>query len=235
MSFDPYEFDRSYRSEEDYPLGLYMSNVFLWMFLGLMITFGVAIGCWISGAALVVLSVGGFLLITVAQFVAVIVLSAMLEKMSVGAERGWFIAYSVLTGVTISVNLYVFELGSLVFVFLVTALFFGALGLYGHRTRSDLSGLRPYLISGLVVLIIYGIISIFIPVGAADMVMTLGGVLLFLAFTAYDMQRSRYFYDVYRYDQAMLEKAAVFSALQLYLDFINLFLRLLRYLGKRRD
>jgi FtsH-binding integral membrane protein len=212
-----------------------MSNVFLWMFLGLMITFGVAIGTWMSGVALVVLSMGGFLGITIAQFVAVIALSAFVEKLSVGAARGWFIAYSVLTGLTVSVNLYVFELGSLVFVFLITALFFGALGLYGHRTQSDLSGLRPYLISGLVVLIVYGIISIFVPMGVADVVMTLGGVLLFLAFTAYDVQRSRYFYEMYRYNSAMLEKAAIYSALQLYLDFINLFLRLLRYLGKRRD
>ena len=88
MSFNPYEFDHSYRSEGDYPLGLYMSNVFLWMFLGLMITFGVAIGAWLSGVALVVLSMGGFLGITIAQFVAVIALSAFVEKLSVGAARG---------------------------------------------------------------------------------------------------------------------------------------------------
>ena len=235
MSFNPYEFDRSYRVEGDYPFGLYMSNVFLWMFLGLMITFGVAIGAWMSGVALVVLSFGGFLGITIAQFVSVIALSAFVERLSVGAARGWFVAYSVLTGLTVSVNLYVFELGSLVFVFLITALFFGALGLYGHRTQSDLSGLRPYLISGLVVLIVYGIISIFIPMGVADVAMTLVGVLLFLAFTAYDVQRSRYFYEAYLHNHAMLEKVAIYSALQLYLDFINLFLRLLSYLGKRRD
>ena len=235
MSFDPYDFDRSHRAESDYPVGQYMSNVFLWMFLGLMITFGVAIGGWMTGISLVLLAGFGPWVILVAQFVAVIALSAFVEKLSVGAARGWFVAYSVLTGLTVSQWLYIFELGSLVFVFLLTAAFFGAFGLYGLRTQSDLSGLRPYLVGGLVVLIVYGLISIFFPMGVMDAVMTLGGVLLFLAFTAYDMQRSLFFYEMYRYDSAMLEKAAIYSALELYLDFINLFLRLLQYVGKRRD
>lgn len=232
MNENPYE----YRSaEENYPLGLYLSNVFLWMCLGLMITFGVAIGGWMTGLAILVLSGIGPLLLLVGQLVAVLALSAFVERLSVGAAKGWFVAYSVLTGLTLSVYLYIYELGSLVFVFLLTAVFFGALGLYGHRTRSDLSGLRPYLICGLVILLIFGIISLFVPLGAVDTVMTLGGVVVFLAFTAYDVQNCQRFYFAYQHDPEMLEKASIYSALELYLDFINLFLRLLRYLGKRRD
>ena len=232
MNHNPYE----YRGGEgSYPLGLYLSNVFLWMCLGLMITFGVAVACWLTGLAVVVLTSVGSLLLLVGQLVAVLALSAFVEKLSVGAAKGWFVAYSVLTGLTLSVNLYVYELGSLVFVFLITAVFFGVLGLYGHMTGSDLAGLRPYLICGLVILLVFGLLSLFVPMGAVDTVMTLGGVVLFLAFTAYDVQNCQRFYFAYQHDQEMLEKAAIYSALELYLDFINLFLRLLRYLGKRRD
>lgn len=232
MNHDPYQYKGG---EGSYPLGLYLSNVFLWMCLGLMITFGVAIGCWMTGLAILMLSGVGPLLLLVGQLVAVLVLSALIEKLSVGAAKGWFVAYSVLTGLTLSVNLYVYELGSLVFVFLLTAVFFGVLGLYGHMTGSDLSGLRPYLICGLVILLVFGIVSLFVPMGAMDTAMTLGGVVLFLAFTAYDVQNCQRFYFAYQHDQEMLEKASIYSALELYLDFINLFLRLLRYLGKRRD
>ena len=85
-------------------------------------------------------------------------------------------------------------------------------------------------------LLVYGLITLFVPgLGMLDAVMTLGAVALFLAYTAYDMQNVERYYYFYRHDPGMLEKAAIFSALQLYLDFINLFIRLLRFLGKRKD
>lgn len=236
MSFDPYEFDRSYRPAQQYPFDLYLSNTFLWMFLGLMITFGVAILCWMTGISLLVLYGVGHILVAVAQLVVVVYLSARIEHMSIGTARGCFVAYSLLTGLTISVYLYLFELSSLVFVFLLTAVFFGAMGAYGRFTQSDLSGLRPILVSGLIMVIVYGLLSLFLPVlHGVDHVMTLGSILLFLAFTAYDVQMIRRYYHYYSGYPDMLDKAAVFSALQLYLDFINLFLRLLRYVGRRRD
>ena len=237
MSFDPYEFDRGYPSSEDgYPLGLDMSNTFLWMFLGLMITFGVALAGWLTGIASLAFTMGGHVVLLILQLGVVLLLGGMIENMSVGAAKACFIAYSALTGMTFSTYFYIFELGSLIFVFLVTAVFFGVFGLYGHLTQSDLSGLRPTLISGLVMLIVYGIISLFVPgLGILDGIMTLGAVALFLAYTAYDMQAIQHYYYYYRNDPDMLEKASVFSALQLYMDFINLFIRLLRYVGKRKD
>lgn len=237
MSFDPYEFDRSPNTfEGDDHLGLHRSNTFLWMFLGLMITFGVAIAGWMTGVAPIVFSSVGSLLLLIVQLVVVVFLTAMIENMSVGAAKACFVAYSALTGLTFSVYFYLFELGSLIFVFLVTAVFFGVFGLYGRLTQTDLSSLRPILLSGLVVLLVYGMITLFVPgLGMLDAVMTLGAVALFLAYTAYDMQKVERYYYYYRHDPEMLEKAAIFSALQLYLDFINLFVRLLRYLGKRKD
>ena len=237
MSFDPYEFDRSYPYDQGgYPMGLFLSNTFLWMFLGLMITFGVALAGWLTGFAPLIFMLGGHLFLLIAQLVVVVLLSAMIEKLSVGAAKLCFVLYSALTGVTFSTYFYMFELGSLIFVFLATAVFFGVFGLYGHLTQTDLSGLRPVLISGLVVLLVYGIIALFVPgLGILDGIMTLGAVGLFLAYTAYDMQAIQHYYYCYRHDSAMLEKASIFAALQLYLDFINLFIRLLRFVGKRKD
>lgn len=236
MSFDPYQFDRSYPSTEGYPFGLYLSNTFLWMFLGLMLTFGVALCGWMTGMSSLIFALGGHLFLLIAQLGLVIALGGLIEKMSVGAAKACFIAYSVLTGVTFSTYFYMFELGSMIFVFLATAVFFGVFGLYGHLTQTNLSGLRPVLISGLVVLLVYGIITLFVPgLGILDGIMTLGAVALFLAYTAYDMQAIQHYYYCYRHDPDLLEKASIFAALQLYLDFINLFIRLLRYVGKRKD
>lgn len=236
MSFDPHEFDRSYPISGDYPFSLYLSNTFLWMFFGLMLTFGVALLGWMTGTAMLVFAMGGHVILLIAELVVVVLLSAMVEKMSVGMAKACFIAYSVLSGMTFSTYFYLFELGSMVFVFLITAVFFGVFGLYGHLTKTDLSFLRPALISGLAVLIVYGLLTLLVPgLTALDGIMTLGAVALFLAYTAYDMQKVQYYYSCYQYDPEMLEKAAIFSALELYLDFINLFIRLLRYIGKRRD
>ena len=233
MSFDPYEFDCS-RGVSN--MGLFMSNTFLWMFLGLMITFGVALAGWMTGVAPLIFTLGGHLFLLIAQLVVVVALSAMIHKLSVGAARLCFVTYSVLNGITFSTYFYLFELGSMIFVFLATAVFFGVFGLYGTLTQTDLSSLHPILLSGLVVLIVYGIITLFVPgLGLLDGIMTLGAVALFLAYTAYDMQNIQHFYYDYRHDPAMLEKASIFAALQLYLDFINLFIRLLRILGRRRD
>lgn len=237
MSFDPYEFDRSYSpAEERYPLRLFMSNTFLWMFLGLMVTFGVAIVCWMTGITRYTLYYGAQLIILAAQLVLVLVLSSRVERMSVGAARVCFLAYSVLTGVTISVYLYLFELTSLVFIFLATALYFGALGLYGHFSRSDLSSLRPILVGGLILMIVYGLITWFVtPARGVDQIMSLVGIALFLGFTAYDVKMIKNYYQYYCGYPDMLEKASIFSALSLYLDFINLFLYLVRFMGKRKN
>ena len=237
MSFDPYDFDRTPNTfESGYPLGLHLSNTFLWMFLGLMITFGVALAGWMMGIGPIVFSTIGSIALLVVQLVVVVALSAMIEKMSTGAAKACFIAYSALTGLTFTVYFYLFELGSMIFVFLLTAVFFGVFGLYGRMTQTDLSSLRPILISGLIVLLVYSLVTLFVPgLGMLDGVMTLGAVALFLAYTAYDMQKVEQYYYYYQHDPEMLEKTAIFSALQLYLDFINLFIRLLRYVGKRRD
>ena len=233
MPFDPYCFDRDV--SDQYPYHLHVSNTFLWMFLGLLITFGVAMAGWMTGVSIVVYSAGGMLVTVVIQLVLVIALTWMMQHLTVQAAALCFIAYSVVTGLTVSVVFYEFELVSIVFVFLSSAAIFGVMGLYGQRTRQDLSWARPILLGGLVTVVLYGLLCLFLPgFGAFDVVMNFMALALFMAYAAYDMQMVGRYYDMYRYDPEMLEKAAIFSALQLYLDFINLFLRLMRYMGKRK-
>ncbi len=235
MSFDPYEFDRSMVPEGGLlTLGQYTARTFLWMVLGLMITFGIAIACWMTGAVLY--AVQFHLVILIATLVLSVTMSARIERMAVGTAKAMFLAFSALFGLTMSIYLLVFELASVILVFLATAIYFGALAAYGHFTKADLSGFRTILMSGLVFLILFGILSMFIPgLNGLDRLVCIVGIAIFLGYTAYDTQKIKSYYYYYAGYPDMLEKASIFSALQLYLDFLNLFVYLLRFLGKRRN
>lgn len=235
MSYDPYDLDRDYRPYgQAFTLGQYTARTFLWMVLGLMITFGVAVASWLTGVVFLVYR--AHLIILVAALILSITMVRRIESLSVGAAVGTFVAYSALLGLTMSIYLLLYDLGSMIFVFLATALYFGALAAYGHFTRRDLSGFRPILLSGLIFLLVFGLLSLFIPgFTAFDRIMCLIGIAIFLGYTAYDTQRIRHFYVYYTGYPDLLEKASIFAALQLYLDFLNLFLYLLRFLGRRRD
>lgn len=244
MAFDPHELDRDYGA----PSGViteeqYTTRTFLWMMLGLMITFGVAILGWMTNltqylyaaSPLVPIALGLVTLFMVITF------SGRIEKMSVSSAQTLFVVFSIVMGITVSSWLYLFQLLSVVLIFLMTALYFGALAAYGHFTSRSLAGYRPILLSGLIFLVVFGlvvfgILSLFIPdLSALESVYCLIGIAIFLGYTAYDTQRIREFYYYYSGYPDMMEKASIFSALQLYLDFINLFLYLLRFLGRQRD
>ena len=239
MSFDPYEFDRGYdASRRVVTESQYTAQTFLWMVLGLMITFGVAVFCWATNATIYALVYIPYiqLIVLIATLVMAFTMSARIEKMAVGTARSLFIAFSAVFGFTMSIYLYLFELGSIIFVFLATAVYFGVLAAYGHFTKRNLAGLGPILFSGLIFLIVFGLISLFIPAFTAfDTVVCLIGIAIFLGYTAYDTQRIRAYYHYYAGYPDMMAKASIFSALQLYLDFINLFLYLLRFLGRSRN
>lgn len=225
-------FDNSYPARET--LGQYTSKTFLWMVLGLLVTFGVAIATWLSG--LVVLAVRGNLLILIATLVLAITMSRRIEGLSVGAAKAMFVAYAVLLGLTMSIYLLIYDLAYLIYVFGATAIYFAVLAAYGYVTKRDLSGYRSILIFGLIFLILFGLLSLFLPgLNGLDRIVCLVGIAVFLGFTAYDTQKIRAFYSYYSGYPDMLEKASIFSALQLYLDFINLFLYLLRFLGRKKN
>ncbi len=238
MSFDPYEFDRGYASSQGDTIGQYTAKTFLWMLLGLLVTFSVAFFgyvtdiTWILYRDIPALNV----ILLIATLAISITMVHRIEKMAVGTAIALFVVFSALFGITLSVYMYVFQMTSFILIFLLTAVYFGALAAYGYVTKRDLSSLRTILISGLLFLIIFGVLSLFIPgLQMFDRVICLFGVALFLGYTAYDTQRIKAFYNYYSASPEMLAKASIFSALQLYLDFINLFLYLLRFLGSKRN
>lgn len=237
MSFDPYEFDRGYASSMGDTLGQYTAKTFLWMVLGLLVTFGVAVGGWVTGIAshIIIMYPIVLLLALAATLIISFTMVHRLEKMAVGTAITLFVVFSALFGFTMSIYFYRYSLEILAFSFLLTAVYFGALAAYGYLTKRDLSGIRPILFSGLIFLIVFGLLSLFIPaLDMFDRVVCLIGIATFLGYTAYDTQKIKAFYSYYSASPEMLAKASIFSALQLYLDFINLFLYLLRFLGNKR-
>ena len=234
--YDKYSFDSDYaRKSRELTLNSYVSRTFLWMFAGLLVTFLTGYLGAVTGAILYVFTIPYmYIVLLVAELVVVMVLSARVQNLSVGAARVLFFAYAVLNGIVFSAYFLIFEMGTLMLVFAMTALYFGVFALYGHFTKHDLSGMRSFIIGGLIFLIVMGVISMFIPMGGVERLICLGGIALFLCITAYDTQRIKSCYAYYGGDAAMLRKASIYAALQLYLDFINLFLYLLRLVNKNR-
>lgn len=223
-------------------LGRYTARTFGMMFLGLLATFITAF--FFSGTPWgVSLLVYGLMyipyfhiILLVAQLVVVIAMSAMIHKLSPAAATVCFFLYAVLTGMTFTFYFLIFDLVSLILVFAATALYFGGMAVFGAVTKIDLSRIRTLLMGGLIFLIIFNVLMLFIPgLAVADRVMCTVGVILFLALTAYDTQKIRIFYNAFQGDEALLKKASIISALELYLDFINLFLHLLQIFGKKKD
>lgn len=226
------------RTETGESLQRYTAKAFLWMFLGLMVTFGVSLVCFQTRLVyqLLMISPYALLVLTGLELVVVLVLSLKVQTLPVGAARALFLAYAVLNGVVFSSYFLLYKLTSMVLIFALTAVYFGIMAAFGFFTSMDLSRIRTILIGGLIFLIAFGVLSMFIPgLEQFDRVVCIVGVVVFLAFTAYDTQKIKAFYYGFAGDEAMLSKASIISALELYLDFINLFLYLLRFLGKRRN
>lgn len=222
-------------------MGSYTAKTFGIMFLGLLVTFGTAWFFSNTYPGLYVLyrafeAVPQFhLILLIAQLAVVIRMTAALHKISAGTAGLFFFLYALLTGLTFTVWFILFELDSLILVFGFTALYFGGMAVFGYVTGIDLSRLRTLLLGGLIFLIVANLLMMFIPgLRVLDRVACTIGVVIFLAYTAYDTQKIKAFYEAFQGDEVMLKKASILSALQLYLDFVNLFLYLLRLFGKRK-
>ena len=164
----------------------------------------------------------------------VIFLSARLATMSVRAAQGTFFLYSALVGLSLSAIFLAFTHDSIARVFFITGGTFGAMSLYGYTTHKDLTGWGSFLLMGLIGLIIASVVNLFMHSTALDFVVSAVGVLIFTGLTAYDTQQIKSMYGSWGDDHGMGQKTAIHGALRLYLDFINLFLMLLRIFGDRR-
>lgn len=216
----------------------YTAKTFLWMFVGLMVTFGVSVAGYAAYLPYRLYAIHPYTIyvLTGLELIVVLVLSAAVHSLPVAAARALFLTYAVLNGVVFSYYFLLFEVSSMIMVFAVTAVYFGVMAAFGFFTSMDLSRIRTVLIGGLIFLVAFGLLSMFIPAfEMLDRVVCIIGIVIFLAFTAYDTQKIKSFYYGFAGDDAMLSKASIISALELYLDFINLFLYLLRFLGKRRS
>lgn len=230
--FNRYDFDSDY-AQGSLTLNQYMARTFGWMFVGLTVTFLLAAALAMTGLVAVFFANPYIpVILLVAEVIVVLVMSAGILKRSVGVTRMLFTVYSILNGIVFSVYFVAYDVANLIFIFGLTALFFGGFALYGRVTKTDLSKLGPLLVGGLIFLIVAGLLSMFINLSAMERVITMVGIVVFLCFTAYDTQKIKANYEYFYGNEAMLQKASIFSALQLYLDFINLFLYLLRFLGR---
>ena len=170
----------------------------------------------------------------VAQLALVFTISAAVNKLSAGVATALFMLYAGLTGLTLSAIVVIYTPGSIAGAFIATAGTFGATSVYGMVTKRDLTALGGILFMALIGLIIASVVNIFLANSALYWIITYAGVLIFVGLTAYDTQRLKRVAIETAHDPRMAARHAINGALMLYLDFINLFLLLLRIMGDRR-
>ncbi len=213
-----------------------LKNVYLWMTAGLALT-GVISYLVATTPSLMRMFLGSsvsFLFIILAQFGIVFFLTARLEKMTSTAAVASFAAYSMLTGITLSVVFYAYSGLVISRAFFTTAAAFGGMSFYGMMTKRNLDGIGHYLIMGLWGIIIASLINMFLGSANVYYFISIIGVLVFLGLTAWDTQKIRRMNEAYgdRMDEELYIKLSIIGALMLYLDFINIFLYLLRIFGR---
>jgi uncharacterized protein len=212
-----------------------ISKVFSWMFFGLLLTTASSWFCYQAGEAYLNL-ISGFtgIIIMLAPLGIVFYLSARINKMTASAAGVTFLIFSLIMGVSLGTVFYQYNLGSIVSTFLTTSLLFAVMAGYGYVTKKDLTKMGSLLFFGLIGIIIASLVNIFLKNTMFDLVISAIGVIIFLGLTAYDTQKIKesiiYYHGV---EGKASGRATIMGALALYLDFINLFLFLLRFMGKR--
>lgn len=218
-------------------VGALFRKTYVWMTLALFIT-AVSSLLVVKNHALQNLIYGNSAsvwVLIIAEFILVIALSARLHKMSLMTASLMFIAYSILNGLTLSVIFFVYDLGVIYKTFFITAGTFAAVSVYGYLTKADLSKVGNILMMALFGLIIATFVNIFVESSTFDMIISYVGVIIFVGLSAWDTQKLKMIYsEAAEVDESVL-KVALIGALTLYLDFINLFLFLLRIFGGNRD
>ncbi len=213
-----------------------MRKVYVRMFVGLLISAFCALGVASSPAALSFFF-GNRLVyfgMLIAMFAMAIMIPVRMNKMSQTAVLALFCVYSAIMGAWLAPIFLVYRLGTIVSTLFITAGTFGAMSVYGYFTKSDLSRMGSYLMMGLFGVIILSVVNIFFHSSAMEWIISIVGVALFIGLTAWDTQQVRRLAQA-GLDPAMTDKLATMGAMNLYLDFINLFLFLLRIFGGRNN
>lgn len=214
----------------------FLTKVYSWMSLALLLS-GITAFIVATSPFLINLVFGnkfGFPLLAIGEIVLVWWLSASIRKISTMAASIAFLAYSIINGATLASIFYVFSLNSIIVVFLVSALMFIGMSLYGVFSKSDIMSFGRYFSMAIIGLIVASVINIFLKSSGFNWVISIVTVVIFTGLTAYDT-RKMILVSQQADGSDMFQKASIIGALELYLDFINIFLALLRIFGKSRD
>ena len=213
-----------------------MRKVYLWMTFALVITAFTAYYVATNETILTAIVNNQVLFwgLIIAELVLVFSVTAAINKLSLTTATLLFVLYSVINGATLSFLLMIYTASSVVSVFFITAGTFAAMAAYGYFTKTDLSSWGKYLIMALIGLIIASVVNIFTQSSGLQMILNYAGVLIFVGLTAYDTQKIKVMLLQATDAGEGAQKIALMGALSLYLDFINLFIHLLRILGDRR-
>lgn len=219
----------------------FLSGVFMWMGIALAIT---AVTSWLFAGNAQLMSLlynpetGGMNMlgwvVMLAPFGLVLLMSAGFNRMSASTLLLVFVAYSILMGMSLSFIFYVYTLGSIAKTFLITTGMFGFMAILGYTTKTDLTKFGSIMMMGLVGIIIASVVNMFMQSSQMDYIISFIGVLVFTGLTAYDVQKLKRIGNQASVDGETMRKMTIFGALTLYLDFINLFLFLLRFFGNRK-
>lgn len=226
---------RSYAPSVSFPV--LMRKVYTWMALAMVITGITAYGVASSPYFLELLFTNRMVFwgLIIAELALVFGISGMINRISLTAATLMFIAYSVINGATLSSIFLLYTMESIGSVFFITAGTFGAMALIGYTTKKDLTTMGKYLFMALIGLVIATVVNMFVGSSGLQMIVSYVGVLIFVGLTAYDSQKIKMMLMTRDSADEGAQKLALLGSLTLYLDFINLFLYLLRIFGGRRD
>jgi uncharacterized protein len=213
-----------------------LSAAYMWMCVGLLVTGVVAYATASSPAVLSMIYSNRMMpwILMFAQIGLVMYLSSQIFKMSSAAATGFFMLYAALLGLTLSILLFAYTGAQLSTAFFVTAGMFGAASLFGKVTKQDLTSMGHFLFMGVIGIIIASVVNMFMRNSMLDYIISIAGVVIFTALTAYDTQKIvGWQNEIDSNDRTMREKLAILGALTLYIDFINMFLFMLRVLNRR--
>lgn len=216
---------------------IFLAKVFNWMAVGLGLTGIIAFITAHTAMAQMIIGTPLFIILILAELGLVFYLSARIDKIQASTATGLFLGYSVLNGLTLSVIFLAYTSSSIAATFFITAGMFGAMAVYGLVTKRDLSGWGSFLFMGLIGIIIATIVNIFLQSSNLYWAISFLGVFIFTGLTAYDVQKIKRMGEqgIMSQGEQAITKGAIMGALALYLDFINLFLMLLRFFGSSRS
>lgn len=242
------QFDENYDSQRTMTQSMtqsFVSNVFLWMFAALGLTAATA---YLFGTNASLMSVllqvtpeGGARIstlgwiVTFAPLIIVFIMSARVNRMSVQQTVLWYVVYSILMGMSLSFIFLAYTTASIFKTFIIAAGMFGVMAVVGYTTKTDLTKFGSFLFMALIGIIIATLVNFFMQSARMDYIISILGVLIFTGLTAFDVQKIKQIGNAGISDGEMMAKITVHAALTLYLDFLNLFLYLLRFFGSSRD